>query len=292
MIKIRFNKSRNEELQYHIKLNGKTITIEVKRPDDGSIYADRIPTLKAYNTYALAYAPGRAVYRFRDIEYGTNAIFYDLNVIAQPMRYNFNNALDMFNRNGVIACVDTGILAQDWRPEENRDIVISILQGSPETTTFDIDAPYEIEEYDVSKAAREGFPRDHIWDGYAVKVNGINYVADGRERNIYNNIGLESCKNVVLEYEDDKPLEFEIQKFHEIYTASKFLNRDIDNDEVLIDSTAGITNAKRIYLEKGKGSFKLFPLGYEGKMHLKLGRRWYVVQNDYVFTLKKKVKTE
>lgn len=288
MIKIRFNKDRMDDLPYHIKLNGKCLTIEAEREGDPTIYADRIPVLREYNVYSLVYAQGRAVLRFHDIAYQTNAIFYDLNAIGQPLRRHFDNCLEMFNRNGVLANVTTGILAQDWRPSENRDITIDILQGSKEKAVIDVDGEYEIEEFHQNEVQKTGFPRDQIWDSYALTINGTGYMVNSREGKVKNDFGFDGDIPGTIEYEGEEPITMTIQKYSGRYKPKGMLTRDIDIDEVLVETTAGLTDTRRVYLQNGVGTFRFFPLGYEGKMHIKLGRRWYVVCNDFTFNIRKK----
>lgn len=288
MIKIRFNKERLDDLTYHVKLSGRCLTIEAEREGDPHIYADRIPVLREYNVYSLVYAQGRSVMRFHNIPYQTNAIFYDLNAIGQPLRRHFDNALEMFNRNGVLANVTTGVFAQDWRPSGNRDIVIDILQGSKEKTTIEVDGEYETEEFCMSAVQKEGFPRDKIWDGYTLTIGDTGYMVNSHEAKIKNDFGFDGDIPGTIEYEGDSPITMKIEKFHGRYNPTAMMTRDIDNDEVLVETTAGLTDTHRVYLENGVGTFRFFPLGYEGKMHIKLGRRWYVVCNDYTFNIRKK----
>lgn len=290
MIKIRFNKQRSNNFKYDIKIVARTISIEVIKPNSDEIFKDVITNARQYNNYALVYAGGRNPYRYRDIQHRTSAIFYDVNKIGESIKDNLNTVLDYYNRNGILATVDTGIYKQDWRPSENRDIVITVLQGSPESTTIEADGEYVIEEFNISDATRDGFPRDQIWDSYALEYNGDKYIVDSHERNMQHRFTDETFLKApgVIEYEGDGPITFTIRKCNTRYTPDHWLTRDIDDDEVFVESTAGLTNTKRVYLKNGVGTFKLYPLEYEGKAHIKLGRKWYSTHNDYVMTFVKK----
>ena len=59
------------------------------------------------------------------------------------------------------------------------------------------------------------------------------------------------------------------------------LTRDIDDDDVTIDSSCGVINNRRVQLENGRGNFRLYPMGHTGIFKLKLGRKWYEVWNEY-----------
>lgn len=291
MIKIRFNKEQNFSIKfkYKIKIIARTISIQVALPDKDMVLGDIIESAKPYNSYSLAFSPGRPIYHYRDIPHEANAMFYDLNVIGEGLKRNFNECLNYYNRNGVFAQVDTGMFQQDWRPSENRDIVITVLQGTPKDTIIEADGDYEIEFFDINNATREGFPRDQIWDGYALEVNGRKYIANSHELNIPARIPDETFERTpgVVEYKEGEPVEFTIRKFNHRYTPDKWLTRDIDDDEVFVEITSGLANTKRVYLKNGVGKFTWFPLSYEGKMHVKLGRKWYTVHNDYVLEAKK-----
>jgi hypothetical protein len=60
------------------------------------------------------------------------------------------------------------------------------------------------------------------------------------------------------------------------------LTRDIDDEEVFVEASAGLVNNRRVRLVKGTGTFRLYPFGYEGPVKIKLGRKWYEVWNDYL----------
>jgi hypothetical protein len=56
----------------------------------------------------------------------------------------------------------------------------------------------------------------------------------------------------------------------------------MDDEEVFVESSAGLVNNRRVRLVNGTGSFRLYPFGYEGPVKIKLGRKWYEVWNDYL----------
>ena len=79
---------------------------------------------------------------------------------------------------------------------------------------------------------------------------------------------------------DKDSVEFEIIKYSGNFEGEE-LTRDIDDDDVTIDSSCGVINNRRVQLENGRGNFRLYPMGHTGIFKLKLGRKWYEVWNEY-----------
>ena len=79
--------------------------------------------------------------------------------------------------------------------------------------------------------------------------------------------------------------DFTVTKYKSNFTGKEKLARDIDDEEVLVESSAGLVNNRRVRLQNGTGSFRLYPFGHEGLVKIKLGRKWYEVWNEYLLTI-------
>lgn len=80
-----------------------------------------------------------------------------------------------------------------------------------------------------------------------------------------------------------KYFELSIKKWDAKYRVR--LEEEIDNTLVQIEATSGILNTSRVILDKGNGSFRLYPYGYKGDMKVKLGFRYYNPWCEYLVTI-------
>lgn len=79
-------------------------------------------------------------------------------------------------------------------------------------------------------------------------------------------------------------IDFTITKYKGGYAEK--LSRDIDCEEVFIETSAGLADTRRVRLVNGVGKFRLITFGYEGFIKIKLGRKWFSGWNDYALNIK------
>lgn len=120
-------------------------------------------------------------------------------------------------------------------------------------------------------------PRKLLWDRYAIRVQEQTAGCDN-QGNILMGLPIEV---VAGEY-----LEVEIQKYSPDYKSP--LTQAIDNEVVFVETSAGVINTSRVNLLNGKGTFRLYPLGYTGKLKLKLGWRYFSGWSEYEITIKER----
>ena len=114
-----------------------------------------------------------------------------------------------------------------------------------------------------------------MWDSYALKI--------GERILMANRKGMPQSGDFTIPIalvKDKDYVEFEIIKYSGNFEGEE-LTRDIDDDDVTIDSSCGVINNRRVQLENGRGNFRLYPMGHTGIFKLKLGRKWYEVWNEY-----------
>ena len=120
-------------------------------------------------------------------------------------------------------------------------------------------------------------PRMKLWDSYSLSAGGRELMANRKGYLI------DGDPEEPFTPEGDKDyIDFTIQKYKGDFSTKEKLTRDIDDEEVFVESSAGLVNNRRVRLVKGTGSFRLYPFGYEGPVKIKLGRKWYEVWNDYL----------
>jgi len=119
-------------------------------------------------------------------------------------------------------------------------------------------------------------PREVLWDNYAVQI--------GNQLAGCDNKGLIIIGDAIEVSDCSDYLEFTIKKYSPGFQNP--LTRDIDNETVFIEATAGMINTSRVELINGAGKFRFYPLGYKGKFKLKFGWKYYSGWSEYEITIK------
>lgn len=118
-------------------------------------------------------------------------------------------------------------------------------------------------------------PRRTIWDRYALQI--------GDQLSGCDNSGT-ILLGSAIELSPEECFEVVIQKYTPDFGLP--LNREIDNEVVCIETTAGIINTSRVSLVNGIGKFKLYPMGYQGEFKLKIGWRYFSGWSEYKIIVK------
>lgn len=118
-------------------------------------------------------------------------------------------------------------------------------------------------------------PRKELWDRYALSVGSQTVGCDETGAII---LGQALAVPAPAEY-----LELAIQKYTADYSTP--LTRTIDDEVVFVETTAGVINTARVRLFNGSGGFRLYPLGYTGKLKVKLGWKYFSGWSEYEITV-------
>ncbi|MBP2636001.1 MAG: hypothetical protein H6Q72_1908 [Firmicutes bacterium] len=118
--------------------------------------------------------------------------------------------------------------------------------------------------------------RYEVWDTYSLACNQ-------QEAGCKDSGEVAFGEELVISPGSEDYVEFTIQKYSPQFGEK--LNREIDNEEVFVESTAGVVNTTRVQLQEGQGKFRLYPFGYTGKCKLKLGWRYYAGWCEYPVTI-------
>ena len=119
----------------------------------------------------------------------------------------------------------------------------------------------------------------HLWDSYALEVDGRLLMANRKGLPVSGDF----MQPIIISKDKDY-LDMRIVKYKGDFEGDT-LTRDIDDEDVLVESTCGLVNNRRVPLENGVGTFRLYPMGHRGPFKLKLGRKWYEVWNEYNLVL-------
>ena len=197
--------------------------------------------------------------------------FLDLNRLGVSVKLDFAVLTQLYG-NTTILDIDTGIMA-----EGQRDIVVRMFNGQKENLTLDTHQEYELLPFNTSDLILGDHPRMKLWDSYSLSAGDRELMANRKGHLI------DGDPEEPFTPEGDKDyIDFTIQKYKGDFSTKEKLTRDIDDEEVFVESSAGLVNNRRVRLVKGTGSFRLYPFGYEGPVKIKLGRKWYEVWNDYL----------
>lgn len=265
MLKVLFNEISDANIKLSVNLSGSFLSITAEEAHLSG--ADSIESMASYNSYIFARAPGSKVKNFRTISQSDHK-FLNMNRLGVAIKMDYADMTQLFSKADILQ-VDTGLIS-----ENERDIIIRVFEGKKENFTIQADMDVEYGTFNSANLPTESHPRTELWDSYSILINGEEYQAD-RKGNIF-----KGKPGVPLTIPAGKDyIEIEIQKQKGRFRGP--LTRDVDNEEVLIESSVGLLNARRITLHKGYGRVRLYPFGYEGSFKLKLGRKWYEVWNEY-----------
>lgn len=264
MLKILFNeKSKaNDKVQIEIKngvING--VVIDDENELQGS---DTIEILRPYSSYSFSRASG-SVKVYREPHYSDFKFLY-LNRLGTSVKMDFAKVSQLFADYDVFQ-VDTGMIC-----DTEKDIVIRIFRGTKENTKIISDMDYEVGAFNSDDLVKGKHVRDTLWDSYSLSCNDLEWKCNKKGEHI-----LGTKENVIPI--KGECLEFIIKKYKSNFNDK--LERDIDNDEVFVESSAGLVNNRRVRLKNGVGKFKFYPFGHTGDIKIKLGTKWYTVWNEY-----------
>ena len=265
MLKILFNEKSKANNKINIILQSLSIKAEVNDEERGKVGFDIIETLMPYNSYALCATSGK-IKIYRKI-HKSDYKFLNLNRLGTSIKMDFAQIIQLFSDYDIMQ-VDTGMINGS-----ERDIIIRIFEGKPENTTINADEEYEIGYFNSDGLITQDHPREHLWDSYSLSCNGTEWKSN--KKGFFKN----DPDTVLLSTDDKDYITLTIQKYKGQFEEP--LNRDIDNEVVLVESSAGLVNNRRVLLKNGKGSFRLYPFGHKGQIKIKLGRKWYEVWNEY-----------
>lgn len=264
MLKIYYNEKSDADISLKITINGLFLKVEASDEKEQRKGLGVIEAMRSYNSYSLINSGG--IVKFYRTVHNSDYKMIDLNRLGVSTKLDFSDLQQLYGTYGVLQ-IDTGMVNAS-----NRDIVIRVFVGNKEKITIDADIDYEILPFNSDDLPVQSHPRMTLWDSYALVVNGKELKANR--------------KGMVVEGIFDEPIStdinyitFEVQKYKGPFEEPLF--RDVDDDEVLVESTCGVLNTRRVYLKNGRGSFRLYPLGYTGPFKIKLGRKWYEVWNEY-----------
>lgn len=241
---------------------------------------DIIETVRSYSTYILVDANAGKVKNYRKIN-KSDYRFLDINRLGVSVRMEFFSLYSLFASHDILQ-IDTGMISED---STERDIIIRIFEGNKNSFHITSDLEYDIGIFNSDDLPTAVHPRHYLWDQIGLKIVGNDTIYKSNDRG-----GIEADDDterpiiINADTNDDKKyIEFEVVKFNG--TFDKELTRVIDNEEIFIETTSGLVNTRRVKLVNGRGTFRLYPLGYTGEFKIKLGRKWYEVWNEYSMKL-------
>ena len=269
MLKIYYNEESNADYIIHLTIRGDYCKAECSSNSESRKGTDVIETLHPYNSYVLTEGNGTVKLFRRPM--ASDYRFLDLNRLGVSIKLDVAVLTQLYG-NTTILDIDTGMMA-----EGQRDIVVRMFNGQKENLTIDTDQEYELLPFSTSDRILGDHPRMTLWDSYSLSANGRELMANR--------------KGYLIDGDPEEPfvpeggkdyIDFTIQKYKGDFSTREKLTRDMDDEEVFVESSAGLVNNRRVRLVNGTGSFRLYPFGYEGPVKIKLGRKWYEVWNDYL----------
>lgn len=272
MLTIYYNEEQKSPASAVISVNDDWVSAEVTDTANSLYGYDTITSLRAYSSYTLSLKKEGYTKIYRQIN-SSDYQFLDMNVLGTAIKMGFAKISQLYAMKDAIQ-VDTGIIST-----AKKDIVIRVFVSDKDHITVKTDLGYKLLPFKPSELVTEDHPRFHLWDSYEIEVAGQKIRAN---RKGIVKAGDPTIPITIPEGQDY--IEFKIHKVLGEFDGD-YLTRDFDDDEVTVESSCGLVNNRRVPLVKGEGSFRLYPFGHTGVFHLKLGRKWYTVWNDYSLIL-------
>lgn len=270
MIKIYYNSTKPES---HEKLKltfaNTFMKAEIKDDKEGKEGFDIVKKMSEYNSYALVDTKGKVkIYRH---VYNSDFKFLNLNRLGMASKMEFDDMAQLYGTRTALL-VDTGIFS-----DSVRDINVYLFRmGKLENIEVIADQEYEFIPFEAEDYNSKEPLRFSLWDGYSLTANNSEIICNHRGEVV---IG-DAEKSIVS---NNGVIEFTITKYKGDYSDK--LTRDIDCEEVFIETSAGIADTRRVRLVNGVGKFRLLTLGYKGFVKIKLGRKWFSGWNDYALNI-------
>ena len=268
MLKILYNEESNADHVVHLTIRGNYCKAECTSAIDGLKGIDAIESMRPYSSYTLTESNGTIKSFRRPMQ--SDYRWLDLNRLGVSVKLDFGILTQLYG-NHTILSVDTGVIA-----DGERDIIVRLFNGKKENLTVEADQEFELVPFSSEALILGDHPRMKLWDSYALQANGRELMANRKGFLVAGDSG-----DPFVPEEGHDYIDFTIQKYKGDFSTGEKLTREIDDEEVLVESSAGIVNNRRVKLDHGVGHFRLYPLGYAGSLKIKLGRKWYEVWNDY-----------
>lgn len=272
MLKILYNSSSDSPIKGKIVIRDSYLSVTAKNKQDPTYGTDSVEAMRSYNSYVFSRERGSKVKNFRTIT-GSDYKFLDMNRLGVAIKMDYTDMIQLYSEADILQ-VDTGIICGT-----ERDIIIRVFEGMKDSFEVDADMEVEVGTFDSKTLPQGSHPRMTLWDSYGLTINGLDFAADRKD------IILTGDSSVPLVPDENGVLTLTIQKYKGAFGEK--LTRPIDNEEVLLDSSCGLLETRRVALVNGKATVRLFTFGYTGPFKLKLGRKWYEVWNDYSFIMGK-----
>ncbi|MDR0486004.1 MAG: hypothetical protein LBH29_04685, partial [Elusimicrobiota bacterium] len=231
MLKVRVNSAEKSDKYknffYNIKIKDGVLffNLEIKEGKETTQELTGRQKLNNYCFYAVCFNKGKIH-------------IINRNKINSAARFSLVETYTNLIGQDVIALIITGMIAAGQ--PNNTDIIIDMYLGFKENIRIDAEQKYEVIDFDFSDANPQG--SQVFFDSYSLTIDGKEYKADNRGSFIDS-----EAEQIKLK----EQYTITLQKYKRKFEYP--LNREIDDDEVTIESTAGITNTRRVYLDKGRG---------------------------------------
>lgn len=271
MLKIYYNEDCNSDYKAHVVISHNSIkaTISVLKADqEQEQIGEHDIAIGSYNSYGLF---------MQDIEQFHNSVanrvvlskvkFVHLNRFAYAIRTKYTEVENIIGGSGVMQ-LDTGLVNTDCC-----DMLLRLFRIKRENFTIESDMEYEFATFSPEEFEVNHHHRWRLWDRYAVMVDGSEYMSDqmGMVKN--------NTTDNRISVSGREFIEITIQKYSADFSEKHA--RFFDTEDIVLETSGGILNTQRVWLQNGASVVRLYPLGYRGKLKLKIGWRWYPVLCEY-----------
>lgn len=184
------------------------------------------------------------------------------NKITYGSRMGYEEVENSYHAQAILQ-VDTNTVSGDVV-----ELQTSLFRVAKDNITFSLPEGMEVEyeNFTAEDIFLKGSKRHSFWDTYALEIDGVEHKFSERCENL-------GGTDTAVSMGDREYVDCAIRKYSTGFGEA--LRRDADNETVLVETTAGIANTRRVALANGIGSFRWYNLGFTGSFRVKLGWRWY-----------------
>lgn len=201
--------------------------------------------------------------------------------IVEPVQY-IQGAQENFWVFPLMLKMDSVFIIRTGNIDPNSDELDMIIETvNIDHDKVEIEAAQQIKKEIVKVDSRNRIKREKresLFPSYSLNINEEEY------RHIDTESEIEICSTNEIEYNEDY-LIIKIKKYGADFKT--ILDREIDNEEICIESSCGALNTTKVKLVNGEATIRLYPMGHEGSVTIKIGFEMQRVRNTYDFVLRK-----
>lgn len=268
MKQIRYNNQSSSNVRCGIAFYHNNITVNIADSTNELTGMCVITDIQPYHSYLVVHINGGNQTRDNGEIYLSDFHIVDMNKLSCTFDAGFGRISVMNGWTNYLA-IETG----HWDSQQH-DMVITSFRGAYGSTTIN-DEEFEQVSFSSAEQNAKRTPRYDLWDSYDFQIDGnMPILTDPFEHRL-------PAHEVVV---DKEYVDIIVHKCKT--TDGTQLTNDNDNEQITVLASAGLINARSVFLKNGVATVRWYPFGHKGRVVFYVGRPSFPKWNKYVFEVK------